>query len=134
MRGEVEKETPKKEMDLDVFLWNHTWHFQKIIKSAIFNFSQHLRNTPLWEFVLVQFSKWSSIEKGLQLVTVIWHLNENILSPYLINNIYSMLFHYKILKKIYLKQEWQHSIRYSLKSNGKTNLELRTSLVISNFI
>ena len=27
MRGEVEKETPKKEMDLDVFLLRHTWHF-----------------------------------------------------------------------------------------------------------
>ena len=27
MREEVGNNTPNKEMDLDVFLWRHTWHF-----------------------------------------------------------------------------------------------------------
>ena len=30
MREEVGKETPKKEIDLYVFLWRHTWHFSYI--------------------------------------------------------------------------------------------------------
>ena len=31
MRGEVGKETPKKEMNYDVFLWHHTWNFPYIL-------------------------------------------------------------------------------------------------------
>ena len=32
MRGEVGKETPKKEIDLDVFLWSYTWPSRASIK------------------------------------------------------------------------------------------------------
>ncbi len=39
MKGEVGKETPKKEMDnppfLDVFLWRHTWHFQALLSARL---------------------------------------------------------------------------------------------------
>ena len=33
MRGEVGYATPKKEMDLDVFLLRHTWHFPHLQKA-----------------------------------------------------------------------------------------------------
>ena len=29
--GWVEKKTPKEEIDLDVLLWRHTWHFSNLL-------------------------------------------------------------------------------------------------------
>ena len=39
MREEMGKETLKKEMDLDVFLWRHTWHFPylRLLHKSWFN-------------------------------------------------------------------------------------------------
>ncbi len=37
MRGVVGKETPKKEMDLDVFLRRHTWHFLALTEIKLMN-------------------------------------------------------------------------------------------------